>query len=291
MERAQTGKKVAVITGGASGIGRGLAEELARRGVEVVIADRQLELARELAEVICRAGGSAHAAETDVRSFDSLKQLVDATTARSGRIDYFFNNAGIGVAGPIEAYTLPDWDDVFDVNLRGVAYGIQAVYPVMIAQGFGHIVNTASFAGLVTGGGGASYAATKFAVVGLSRVLRVEAAQHGVRVSVLCPGVVRTAILGGGKYGRMNMQGVSQEWIDRFWERLRPMDPNLFARHAIDAMMRNKALIVLPRWWKIFWYLERLSPDLMLWLATRSFRQMRLELEANGVRSEAAKSP
>lgn len=283
MTAAHMQKQVAVITGGASGIGRSLAEELCRRGVEVVIADRQVEQAHAIVAELRAAGASAHAAEVDVRSYDSLASVVEATYARSGRIDYFFNNAGIGVAGPIEAYSLPDWDDVFDVNLRGVAYGIQAVYPRMIAQGFGHIINTASFAGLVTGGGGASYAATKFAVVGLSKVLRVEAAHHGVRVSVLCPGVIRTPILEGGKYGRMNFTGVSQDWIDRFWEKLRPMDPKLFAQLSLDAIARNQALIVVPRWWKLIWYLDRLSPTLSLWLATRSFAQMRLELEANAV--------
>jgi NAD(P)-dependent dehydrogenase (short-subunit alcohol dehydrogenase family) len=281
MTQALSGKKVAVITGGASGIGRAFAEELAARGTEVVVADRQIELAREVAAGICARGGSAHSLEVDVRRFDSVKNLVDTTVWRSGKIDYFFNNAGIGVAAPIEAYTVADWDDVFDVNLRGVAYGIQAVYPQMIAQRSGHIVNTASFAGLVVGGGGGgSYVATKFAIVGLSKVLRVEAAHHDVRVSVVCPGVIRTPLLAGGKYGKMTFEGVSQEWVDRFWESLRPMDPALFARRTIDAVMRNQAVIVYPRWWKLAWYLERLSPGLMLWMATRSCRQMRLELEA-----------
>ena len=162
--RHPTGRKVAIITGGASGIGRSIAEELARREIEVVVADRQAELAHEVVELIRSRGGHAHAAAVDVRSFDSLQETVEQTTARSGRLDYFFNNAGISVAGEIESYTLADWDDVFDVNLRGVAYGIQAAYPIMIAQGFGHIVNTASIAGLIPMAGQGSYTATKFAV-------------------------------------------------------------------------------------------------------------------------------
>ena len=275
-------ERVAILTGGASGIGRSLSEELARRGVEVVVADRQGDLAAEVAEKIRGAGGRAQGVEVDVRSAESMQALVESAVARTGRLDYFFNNAGIGVGGPIEAYSLADWQDVLDVNLRGVMHGIQAAYPVMVRQKFGHLVNTASLAGLVAGGGGGSYTATKFAVVGLSKALRIEAAYHNVRVSVLCPGVVRTAILQGGKYGRLNMQGVSQEFIDRFWEKLRPMDPHVFARKALHAIGKNRALIVLPRFWLLAWYFDRFFPDLSLWLATRSFRNMRLELEAGG---------
>ena len=137
---------------------------------------------------------------------------------QSGRIDYLFNNAGIGVGGEVDSYTLDDWNDVFDVNLRGVVHGIQAVYPIMIQQHSGHIVNTASMAGLVATPGPASYTATKHAVVAISKALRVEAERHGVQVSVLCPGAIRTPILTGGKYGRYN--GVSDEQLLKFWERV-----------------------------------------------------------------------
>src|SRR5262245_52643624 len=134
--------RVAVITGGASGIGWALGEELALRGVEVVLADLQADLAEEVAAGIRREGGRATAALLDVRSHASFQELVRDTVRRAGRIDYFFNNAGIAVGGEIADYAIEDWDDVIDVNLRGVVYGIQAVYPVMIAQRSGHIVNT-----------------------------------------------------------------------------------------------------------------------------------------------------
>jgi NAD(P)-dependent dehydrogenase (short-subunit alcohol dehydrogenase family) len=274
----QTAGKVAVITGGASGIGRALAGELARRGAEVVIADRQTQVAQEVVAAIRAAGGKASSAEVDVRSFESLKQLVDATVARCGRLDYFFNNAGIGVGGPIEAYTPADWDDVFDVNLRGVAYGVQAVYPVMIAQGFGHIINTASVAGLLPSVGTASYSASKFAVVGLSKALRVEAAYHGIRVSVLCPGAIRTPILKGGKFGRPKYEITSQERTDRFFESLHPMAPELFAHRALDAVLRDVAVIVIPGWWKLWWVIDRLVPGLTLKWATRMFAEGRRKM-------------
>ena len=137
-----------------------------------------------------------------MRSYPSFERAVGEAVQQSGRIDYLFNNAGIGVGGEVDSYTLDDWNDVFDVNLRGVVHGIQAVYPIMIKQRSGHIVNTASMAGLITTVSQASYAATKHAVVALSKTLRLEAERHGVQVSVLCPGVVRTPIITGGVYGR-----------------------------------------------------------------------------------------
>lgn len=254
--------KVAIITGGASGIGAAIAKELARGGAEVILADRQIELAETLAAAIRASGGRATATELDVRSLPAIERVVQGVVARSGRIDYFFNNAGIAVGGEIDSYAPRDWDDVIDVNLRGVAYGVHAVYPVMIAQGSGHIVNTASMAGLVGAAGEGSYTATKHAVVGLSKSLRIEARRHGVRVSVLCPGAIRTPILCGGKYGRLNFVGISEEKVLEMWAQVRPMDADEFATKALRAIARDEAIIVLPRWWKALWYIERISPRL-----------------------------
>jgi NAD(P)-dependent dehydrogenase (short-subunit alcohol dehydrogenase family) len=270
--------KVALITGGASGIGKAIGEELARRGVEVVLADRQLAVAESVAEGIRKEGGRASAAELDVRSFPAWEALVKDTIERTGSIDYLFNNAGIGVGGEISDYELRDWDDVIDVNLRGVTHGIQAVYPRMIAQRSGHIINTASMAGLVAAPEG-SYTATKHAVVGLSKALRVEAKRHGVRVSVLCPGAIRTPILTGGKFGRINIPNATDEKILAQWEHLRPMDPRELARQALDAIERDRAIIVIPRWWKAFWYLERISPSLSFRVWGKVMDHLRSALE------------
>ncbi len=179
--------KIAFVTGGASGIGAALTTELSNRGAEVWIADRQIGPAQELAQRLNTADAKAHAIELDVRDYSSFERAVAEAVRQSGRIDYLFNNAGIGVAGEVDSYTLDDWNDVFDVNLRGVVHGIQAVYPIMIRQHSGHIVNTASMAGLVATAGQTSYTATKHAVVAISRSLRIEAERHGVRVSVCAP--------------------------------------------------------------------------------------------------------
>jgi NAD(P)-dependent dehydrogenase (short-subunit alcohol dehydrogenase family) len=275
--------KVAIITGGASGIGRALGEELASRGCEVVLADRQDELAGEVAKGIVGRGGRATAAALDVRDLASWQALVEATIARSGHIDYLFNNAGIAVGGEIDAYAREDWDDVIDVNLRGVAYGIQAVYAQMRKQGSGHIVNTASVAGLVATPAEGVYAATKHGVVALTKALRVEAEGYGVRASVLCPGAIRTPILRGGKFGRSNMNNLTEEMMDRFWSRARPIEPEELARRAVDAVLRNEAIIVIPSWWKAFWYVDRLSPTLSMRLWKAFLARTRAELRAAGV--------
>ena len=276
----------AVVTGGASGIGRGLGEELSKRGCEVVLADRQIGLAAEVAIKICDSGGKASAAKVDVTDFDAVEKLVQETVERTGRLDYIFNNAGIAIGGNVTHYGIEDWNQIVDVNLRGVINGVQAAHKVMIDQGFGHIVNTASLAGLMPSPGHVAYAATKHAVVGLSNSLRVEFAHTGVRVSVLCPGFVRTAILeAGGKYGKMlidippELHHQMLEMIEKF----RPISPNVFAKRALNSVAKNKAIIVIPFWWKLFWWIYRLFPSLGILLAQKPFQdfQEKLGLQQN----------
>lgn len=241
----------------------------------MVVADRQVDLAERLADAIHSNGGSAYGLPLDVRDPLAHKHVVDSALERWGVVDYYFNNAGIGVAGEASDYATEDYDDVFDVNLRGVAYGVQAVYPVMIRQGSGHIVNTASMAGLVAPGGQVAYCASKHGVVGLSKALRIEAKVHGVNVSVMCPGVVRTPILDGGKYGRIRGLQVDAETVRELFERMRPMAPDAFARQALAAVARNQAIIVAPTWWKLFWYLERVSPTLSIALQQANYPRVR----------------
>lgn len=266
------------MTGAASGIGRALAEALAQDGAQVVLADRQVDLAEEVAEGIREAGGAARVAELDVRDAGRFQAVVDELFEREGRLDWLFNNAGVGVSAEIKDYEPADWDDVFDVNLRGVAHGILAAYPRMVEQGFGHIVNTASMAGLFPTAFTGSYTATKFAVVGLSRSLRLEAAPHGVRVSVLCPGVIRTPILEGGRYGRLKYR-YDAEKLQRSWEEFRPLPAPELARRALRQMDRNRAIIVEPRWWKAIWYVDRLSPGLGERLGRLMYRRMRARFD------------
>ncbi|MGE2835922.1 SDR family NAD(P)-dependent oxidoreductase [Mycobacterium sp. SMC-4] len=254
--------KAAFITGGASGIGAALSAKLASEGAQVWIADRQFDVAERLAARLRDTGAAVQAVQLDVRDAEAFERAIASVVQSSGRIDYLFNNAGIGIGGEVDTLTLEDWSDIIDVNLRGVVHGIQAAYPTMIRQRSGHIVNTASMAGLITTAAQAGYSATKHAVVALSKTARVEGATHGVRVSVLCPGVVRTPILDGGVYGRNKT--ISKENQRKLGETLRPMDADTFADRALRAVLRNQAIIVVPGWWKALWYLERLSPALSM---------------------------
>jgi NAD(P)-dependent dehydrogenase (short-subunit alcohol dehydrogenase family) len=269
----------AIITGGASGIGRAITEELAKRGCEVVLVDLQIELAEEVASAIRSAGGKGKAVKIDVTDFPAMDRIVQETVKRTGRLDYMFNNAGIVIGGYVNQYGIEDWNQMIDVNLRGVINGIQSAYKIMVAQGFGHIINTASMAGLMPGPGNVAYTTTKHAVVGLSKSLRAEASLMGVRVSVICPGVIRTPILErGGKYGKMLID-ISIEEMRRLLERLKPMPPNIFARKVLNAIAKNKAIIIVPSWWKLLWWMNRLSPSFGMFFAQKHFQKVKKELD------------
>jgi len=263
----------AVITGGASGIGRALAEELAKRGSNVVIADRQIELANVVASAIRKNGGKAFAYEVDVKNFSAIESLLQTAVERTGRLDFMFNNAGIGIGGPVHLHTLEDWRSIMDVNLWGVINGTHAAYQIMMKQGYGHIVNTSSMAGLQPSPGLVSYSMTKHAVVGFSIGLRGEAALAGIRVSVLCPGVVRTPILEGGTYGKSLLGLTPQQQLES-WERFKPMPADIFAMKTLDAVAKNKAIIIIPSWWKLFWWINRLSPSWMISIAEKEYRKI-----------------
>jgi NAD(P)-dependent dehydrogenase (short-subunit alcohol dehydrogenase family) len=209
----------------------------------------------------------AAAAELDVRDGAAFQRLVETTLGDWGRLDFLFNNAGIAVAGEVADFTPADWDDVIDVNLGGVVHGILAAYPRMVEQRFGHIVNVGSVSGLIPGLLQGSYTASKFAVVGLSRALRIEARRYGVKVSVVCPGAVRTPILRGGRYGRVR-SGLDVDSLAARIERLGAMEPALLARRVLRAVERNRGIIVEPRSARLVWYLDRLSP----WLSERLWR-------------------
>jgi NAD(P)-dependent dehydrogenase (short-subunit alcohol dehydrogenase family) len=260
---------VAVVTGGASGIGRALGEALARRGAQVVLADLQADLAEEVAVGIRASGGRATAACMDVTDFAATNRLIQVSFQSTGRLDYVFNIAGIGIVGEARYYQLEDWYRILDVNLRGVVHGVQAAYPIMLRQGFGHIVNMASGAGLWPSPFVVGYCTTKYAVVELSAALRIEAAA-GVRVSVFCPGAVRTpALTCESRYGKL-LPPIPLEVLRRLVEPQRPISPQQFTEKALRAVAKNRAIIVIPSWWKVVWWLNRVSPGLGLYLGRKA---------------------
>jgi NAD(P)-dependent dehydrogenase (short-subunit alcohol dehydrogenase family) len=187
--------RVAVVTGGAGGIGMAMARAFAARGARLVLADIDEE-ALALAEKELRdAGASVLGVPTDVTRRESVQALADAAFSRCGGVHLLCNNAGIAVLGPMVDATPADWELSFAINFWGVVHGVQAFVPRMLEQGQGgHVVNTASMAGLVGMSWLGVYCASKFAVVGLSESLARELEPRGIGVSVLCPMIVATNI-------------------------------------------------------------------------------------------------
>ncbi|HSG88643.1 MAG TPA: SDR family oxidoreductase [Pseudomonadales bacterium] len=182
--------RIALVTGGASGIGAALCRALVAEGARVIVADVNLEGAREVATAL--GSNVARAVHLDVTDREAYAATVADVVATEGRIDYLFNNAGIAVIGNVLKMAPEHWDRLVDVNIRGVHHGVEAAYATMVAQGSGHIVNTASVAGLIPTPGFTAYGMTKHAVVGLSVSLRPEAERYGVKVSAVCPGVINS---------------------------------------------------------------------------------------------------
>lgn len=185
--------KVAVVTGGASGIGKGIALELARRGAAVAIADlNETRLAETEAEL--RALGAATVAQRcDVTSDGDLAALHERVSAELGPTDLLCNNAGVGLAGPPEAVAIEDWEWILQVNVLGIVRGVRTFVPAMLERGSGYVLNTASIAGVwAYSWDVAPYITSKFAAYGYSEVLARRLRPHGIGVSVLCPGLVAT---------------------------------------------------------------------------------------------------
>lgn len=186
--------RTAVVTGAAGGIGLAMTERFVDAGMSVVMADVDEETLAAQATRLEGDGAAVLAVLTDVRDPAAVEALRDQTLSAHGRVDVVCNNAGVAPGGPMAATTPADWRWAVDVNILGVAHGVTAFVPLLLEQGHGHMVNTASEAGLVTNAALGLYCATKHAVVGLSEALWREVHPQGVGVSVLCPNLVDTKI-------------------------------------------------------------------------------------------------
>jgi NAD(P)-dependent dehydrogenase (short-subunit alcohol dehydrogenase family) len=261
--------KVAIITGGASGIGRSLCEQVAQNGARVIVSDFNGDMLEETVKAIKQKGHQARGVRLDVTDYDAFKKVIDDTVSQEGRLDYIFNNAGIAIAGEIRDVAMDQWLKVLDVNLNGVIYGTVHAYQVMVRQGFGHIVNISSIEGLIGFPHTASYVASKFGVMGLSQSLWMEGSGLGVDVSVVCPGFIRTAIFNSPV---INMD--REKWV----ESLEPIarfgiSPEECARRMLKGVARRKLIIPITGWAKVVWWLYRISPTLALRLFRHEFRK------------------
>jgi NAD(P)-dependent dehydrogenase (short-subunit alcohol dehydrogenase family) len=258
--------KIAIVTGGASGIGRELCWQLHTRGAAaVVVADLDLAGAQQTVDEIAATGGQARAVRVDVTQAEAVRQLVDDTVAEFGRLDYMFNNAGIALVGDMRDTTLAHWQQIIDVNVWGIVHGSAAAYETMVRQGFGHIVNTSSMTGLAPAAVSTAYAATKHAVVGLSTSLRAEAANLGVKVSVACPAIVRTPILETTLKVSKLQDGSAYPDLAAYGS----IAPDRCARIILRGVARNRAIIPAGAAARATWLLNRLAPSFVIWIYTK----------------------
>jgi NAD(P)-dependent dehydrogenase (short-subunit alcohol dehydrogenase family) len=253
--------------GAGSGIGRAIALRLAGEGAIVHCVD----LNNDNAQAVARECGKAVAHRVDVSDADAVKRLADTLFADGGRVDILINNAGIAHAGKIIDCEIEDWRRLLDVNVMGVVHGIDAFLPRMLEQKTpGHIVNTASGAGLFASPGVGPYCASKHAIVGLSQVLAAELHDTPIDVTILCPGIVNTAIIQASQF-RGYPEGRKEKTMAFYAKRA--ATPDRIANDLLKAMRKGKLFCITRRMEVgLSWYLHRLSPQLGLAASRRMMK-------------------
>lgn len=244
--------KSAIVTGGASGIGRSLTKLLIEKGARVLIAD--IAGAKDAAQELGCEG-----IELDVTDPVAVKRCVDDYAQSQCGLDYMFNNAGILVVGDAKDMSYEDWDNVISINLMGIVNGVFAAYAIMTKQGYGHIVNTGSLAGLLPSPTAVPYCASKFAVVGMTQSLRAEARRYGVKVSAICPGFISTPMAENSKMvGGMDRKKSidSVKFVGGY------ISSDELARRALKGVSRNQELIVIPTKIRVLASVLRRLPEL-----------------------------
>jgi NAD(P)-dependent dehydrogenase (short-subunit alcohol dehydrogenase family) len=263
--------KIVVITGAGSGIGRSTALRFGRLGAKVHVADIRGDDAAKVRQEIEQASGLAVAHEVDVSEPAAVERLAERIFEGDKAVDVLHNNAGIGHAGPVEETTLEDWQRVVAVNLMGTIHGVHYFVPRMLRQGRpGHIVNTASAAGLLAAAEMGPYCASKFGVVGLSESLNAELAPKGIHVSAICPGIINTPIT-----HRATLRGpiaASAERIQDFY-RTRGASPDVVAEAVVQAVRKRRMIQPVPRSHVLpWWWLKRISPRASQFVARNAAR-------------------
>lgn len=240
--------RVAFITGGASGIGLGIAQAFGQAGARIVIADIEQAALDRAARSLQDLGVEAHPVLLDVTDRAACARARDAALDACGAVHLLFNNAGVNVAGPVDSLSFADWDWVLGVNLGGVVNGVMTFLPELQRhRGAAHIINTASVGGLVGMRNLSIYNTSKFGVVGLSEALRADLSPQGIGVSVLCPGIVATA-LGASERNRPGRQPADSGEPAMTPEAAAPapfagMDPRTLGSIVLGAVQRDEFFI------------------------------------------------
>lgn len=277
LERRFKGR-VAWITGAGSGIGRALVLQLHELGAKVIASDiDQAALARLESELAGK--GPLHTLPLDVANEAAFLTAAREVADRYGRIDDFFNNAGVGVGGEASSIPIGTWKRMFEVNVFGVINGIHAVYPLMIQQGFGHIINTGSVAGLVPLPAEVPYCASKHAVVGLSRGLALEARHHGVTVTTVCPGKIETPM-----YDTSPIYGLDRQALFKMVPR--GVTPEQCAATILRGVERGREMVLITRTAIFLHALHRHAPMVSMFLLDQYFDRIRKKADFNPARAD-----
>lgn len=262
--------KIVVVAGGASGIGEQLARLLVSFSAKVIVLDRNGKAGKQLSRDVAEIDFNT----LDFTKADDVKRSIRHITKKYGAIDYFFNAAGVFLGGEIRDTPIEDWERVTQANLTPMWNATSVIYGVMQKQGFGHIVNIASSAGLFPVPAMSIYGATKAAVISLSLGLRNEARSLGVRVSVVCPTVVKTPLYETALYA-----GVDRKKVLELLETRKGLQtPDVSARRILKKAARNKAVIHTALSTRATWFLFRVWPSLYLRLAERVLMTYRKSL-------------
>ncbi len=230
-------EKVCLVTGANSGIGYALSEDLLIRGAKVYMAGRNPDKIANAAARLSEYKDRIRTVVVDVTKQEQVQKAIERTAAEAGRLDMVFNNAGIGGTMPYETATLEDWRTIIDTNVWSVIYGVHAAVPIMLKQGFGHIVNTSSISGILPIPFQALYSLTKYAVTGLTESLRYEYAEKGLNFSTICPANIATPIFKKG------LDGTTHDEL-KIPDDAYPADKA--ASYILDRVAERKGIIIVP---------------------------------------------
>jgi len=266
--------KSVLITGGASGLGKALGKVLVASLANVILLDNDQKALQTTLEEL---GRNVIGKVVDVTNFSLVQQAVLDAKARFGSLDYIFNNAAITLMGEVRDMTIEDWDNVLNVDLKGVVNGVVASYALMCEQQSGHIVNISSIAGITPAVMTIPYTVSKFGVVGLSHSLRLEAKALGVKVSVACPNLINTSIWLKAKVlaSQVNLAG---EFLPLF-PHPPLIDPENAANIILKGVVKNKATILNGGTSRFVWWSYRFFPTIWMWVydqfIMKKFRALR----------------
>ena len=262
--------QVALVTGGASGLGRGLVEALCREGARVVIADIDLEGAEALARELTSSAHPPRALRLDVTDAASVEAAIADLCAHEGRLDLLFNNAGIGVGGELQDLEPGPIRRIIDINLTGAIFVMRAAYALMVRQRSGTIVNIASMWGLCPAVLQSVYGATKHGLVAMSLATAAEGRELGIRVTAICPGYIQTNLFAAASYaGDLD----AERAVERIPFPMLEVDRAVAA--ILGAAKSGRLIAPFPFYVRFMWWLQRLSPWLMMWLSSREVRRQR----------------